>query len=160
MIRSIKIVCYQRQHPSRSATTPSPSPSAPSSSSLAHPVGLHRPLHFPSPWTRSLPTSASPFRSRLLVLCPTSEPWWGIFPADRLRRTSGAKERSRSDLFSGSRQDLIMMKLSEIVPKNLRGALGSVDQLSVTIDLFLAYLMGMFVRWRLLKVKGNSFELS
>ncbi|CAL9192608.1 unnamed protein product, partial [Musa hybrid cultivar] len=77
-----------------------------------------------------------------------------------LRRTSGAKERSRSDLFSGSRQDLIMMKLSEIVPKNLRGALGSVDQLSVAIDLFLAYLMGMLVRWRLLKVKGHSFELS
>ncbi|THU50720.1 hypothetical protein C4D60_Mb06t23290 [Musa balbisiana] len=43
-------------------------------------------------------------------------------------------------------------ELSEIVPKNLRGALGSVDQLSVTIDLFLAYLMGMFVRWRLLKI--------
>ncbi|URE12762.1 hypothetical protein MUK42_34767 [Musa troglodytarum] len=47
--------------------------------------------------------------SRLLVLCPTSEPWWGIFPADRLRRTSGAKERSRSVLFSGFRQDLIVV---------------------------------------------------
>ncbi|XP_066362292.1 sugar transporter ERD6-like 4 isoform X2 [Miscanthus floridulus] len=44
--------------------------------------------------------------------------------------------------------------IAEISPQNMRGALGSVNQLSVTFGIFLAYLLGMFVPWRLLAVIG------
>ncbi|XP_057423113.1 sugar transporter ERD6-like 6 [Lotus japonicus] len=44
--------------------------------------------------------------------------------------------------------------IAEISPQNLRGGLVSVNQLSVTIGIMLAYLLGIFVQWRFLAILG------
>ncbi|KAL2520682.1 Sugar transporter ERD6-like 6 [Forsythia ovata] len=44
--------------------------------------------------------------------------------------------------------------IAEIAPQNLRGSLGFVNQLSVTIGIMLAYLFGLFLPWRVLAVLG------
>ncbi|GLT71828.1 hypothetical protein SLA2020_438210 [Shorea laevis] len=46
--------------------------------------------------------------------------------------------------------------IAEISPQNMRGSLGSVNQLSVTIGAMLAYLLGLFVNWRVLAVLGKK----
>ncbi|KAJ7944280.1 Sugar transporter ERD6-like [Quillaja saponaria] len=49
---------------------------------------------------------------------------------------------------------VVPVYIAEIAPRNLRGGLGSVNQLSVTIGIMLAYLLGLFVPWRMLAVIG------
>ncbi|KAL9241644.1 hypothetical protein vseg_015731 [Gypsophila vaccaria] len=45
--------------------------------------------------------------------------------------------------------------IAEISPEKMRGMLGSVNQLAVTIGVMLVYLLGSFVHWRLLAVIGT-----
>ncbi|KAI0524691.1 hypothetical protein KFK09_004073 [Dendrobium nobile] len=45
---------------------------------------------------------------------------------------------------------LVPLYIAEISPQNMRGGLGAVNQLSVTIGILLAYILGMFVNWRAL----------
>uniref|UniRef100_A0A0V0ID70 Putative sugar transporter ERD6-like 6-like n=1 Tax=Solanum chacoense TaxID=4108 RepID=A0A0V0ID70_SOLCH len=49
---------------------------------------------------------------------------------------------------------VVPVYIAEIAPQNMRGGLGSVNQLSVTIGIMLSYLLGLFVNWRLLAVLG------
>ncbi|KAL2577105.1 hypothetical protein AAZV13_16G112700 [Glycine max] len=49
---------------------------------------------------------------------------------------------------------VVPVYIAEIAPQNLRGGLGSVNQLSVTIGIMLAYLLGLFVNWRVLAILG------
>ncbi|GLJ20344.1 hypothetical protein SUGI_0369430 [Cryptomeria japonica] len=44
--------------------------------------------------------------------------------------------------------------IAEIAPKHLRGSLGTVTQLSVSIGILLAYLFGLFLNWRSLAIAG------
>ncbi|XP_065858627.1 sugar transporter ERD6-like 6 isoform X2 [Euphorbia lathyris] len=52
----------------------------------------------------------------------------------------------------------IPVYIAEIAPQNLRGDLGSVNQLSITIGIMIAYLLGLFVQWRILNMKFNDAE--
>ncbi|KAJ0795588.1 putative major facilitator, sugar transporter, major facilitator superfamily [Helianthus annuus] len=45
--------------------------------------------------------------------------------------------------------------IAEIAPQNMRGGLGSVTQLSVSIGIMLAYLLGLFASWRILAILGT-----
>ncbi|KAJ1415319.1 Sugar/inositol transporter [Sesbania bispinosa] len=49
---------------------------------------------------------------------------------------------------------VVPVYIAEISPQNMRGTLGSVNQLSITIGIMLAYLLGLFVNWRVLAVLG------
>ncbi|XP_043711458.1 sugar transporter ERD6-like 6 [Telopea speciosissima] len=44
--------------------------------------------------------------------------------------------------------------IAEIAPQNMRGTLGSVNQLALTSGIMLVYLLGLFVNWRVLAVLG------
>ncbi|CAK8539894.1 unnamed protein product [Lathyrus sativus] len=50
---------------------------------------------------------------------------------------------------------VVPVYIAEISPQNMRGTLGSVNQLSITIGVLLAYLLGLFVNWRVLAVLGT-----
>ncbi|MFS7952959.1 putative major facilitator, sugar transporter, MFS transporter superfamily [Helianthus anomalus] len=50
---------------------------------------------------------------------------------------------------------IVVVYIAEIAPQNMRGGLGSVNQLSVTIGIMLAYLLGLFANWRILAILGN-----
>ncbi|GAU36000.1 hypothetical protein TSUD_211370 [Trifolium subterraneum] len=49
---------------------------------------------------------------------------------------------------------VVPVYIAEISPENMRGSLGSVNQLSVTIGIMLAYLLGLFANWRVLAILG------
>ncbi|AET03896.1 putative major facilitator, sugar transporter, major facilitator superfamily [Medicago truncatula] len=49
---------------------------------------------------------------------------------------------------------VVPVYIAEIAPENMRGSLGSVNQLSVTIGIMLAYLLGLFANWRVLAILG------
>ncbi|KAL2662614.1 hypothetical protein AAZV13_02G050800 [Glycine max] len=49
---------------------------------------------------------------------------------------------------------VVPVYIAEIAPQHLRGGLGSVNQLSITIGIMLAYLLGLFVNWRVLAILG------
>ncbi|XP_057814278.1 sugar transporter ERD6-like 6 isoform X2 [Cryptomeria japonica] len=44
--------------------------------------------------------------------------------------------------------------IAEISPKHLRGGLGTINMLSITIGIFVVYLLGMFISWRHLAIAG------
>ncbi|KAF6136297.1 hypothetical protein GIB67_042782 [Kingdonia uniflora] len=49
---------------------------------------------------------------------------------------------------------VVPVYIAEISPQDMRGSLGSVNQLSITIGIMLAYVLGLFVHWRVLAVLG------
>ena len=46
------------------------------------------------------------------------------------------------------------MYIAEIASPKYRGGLGSINQLAITIGIFLAYLVGIFVSWRWTAIFG------
>ncbi|XP_030523878.1 sugar transporter ERD6-like 6 [Rhodamnia argentea] len=50
---------------------------------------------------------------------------------------------------------VVPVYIAEVSPQNMRGTLGSVNQLSVTVGVLLAYLFGIFLNWRILAVLGS-----
>ncbi|KAL3723833.1 hypothetical protein ACJRO7_035928 [Eucalyptus globulus] len=50
---------------------------------------------------------------------------------------------------------VVPVYIAEISPENMRGTLGSVNQLSITFGTLLAYLFGLFVNWRILAILGS-----
>ncbi|XP_010029793.1 sugar transporter ERD6-like 6 [Eucalyptus grandis] len=50
---------------------------------------------------------------------------------------------------------VVPVYIAEVSPQNMRGTLGSVNQLSVTVGVLLAYLFGVFVSWRILAILGS-----
>ncbi|XP_057421125.1 sugar transporter ERD6-like 6 [Lotus japonicus] len=49
---------------------------------------------------------------------------------------------------------VVPVYIAEISPRTMRGSLGAVNQLSVTIGIMLAYLLGLFFNWRTLALLG------
>ncbi|KAL5714454.1 hypothetical protein ACHQM5_016417 [Ranunculus cassubicifolius] len=49
---------------------------------------------------------------------------------------------------------VVPVYIAEIAPPSMRGSLGAVNQLSVTIGIFIAYVLGLFFPWRVLAVIG------
>ncbi|CAM8883487.1 unnamed protein product [Rhodiola kirilowii] len=49
---------------------------------------------------------------------------------------------------------VVPVYIAEISPQNLRGSLGSVNQLAITIGVLITYLLGLCVPWRILAVLG------
>ncbi|CAM8880007.1 unnamed protein product [Rhodiola kirilowii] len=49
---------------------------------------------------------------------------------------------------------VVPVYIAEISPQNMRGALGAVNQLSVTIGILLVYVLGLWINWRILAVLG------
>nr|CAB3460699.1 unnamed protein product [Digitaria exilis] len=120
-------------------------------------------------------SEARPDSSRCSARCPMWAPWSEPSPAVRWLSTLAVKGLYSSTLTGllAALQSLMIaaipnvigwlaisfakvpVYIAEISPQNMRGALGSVNQLSVTLGIMLAYLLGMFVPWRLLAVIGT-----
>ncbi|XP_057814283.2 sugar transporter ERD6-like 6 isoform X3 [Cryptomeria japonica] len=62
--------------------------------------------------------------------------------------------RSLTGLGVGIISFTVPVYIAEIAPKHLRGGLGTVNMLSITIGIFVAYLLGMFISWRHLAIAG------
>ncbi|XP_057814287.2 sugar transporter ERD6-like 4 isoform X1 [Cryptomeria japonica] len=62
--------------------------------------------------------------------------------------------RSLTGLGVGIMSFTVPVYIADIAPKHLRGGLGTVNMLSVTIGIFVVYLLGMFISWRHLAIAG------
>ncbi|KAH9293692.1 hypothetical protein KI387_041106, partial [Taxus chinensis] len=62
--------------------------------------------------------------------------------------------RSLTGLGVGIISFTVPVYIAEIAPKHLRGGLGAVNMLALTIGVFVAYLLGMFISWRHLAIAG------
>ncbi|KAI5418360.1 sugar transporter ERD6-like 6 [Lathyrus oleraceus] len=49
---------------------------------------------------------------------------------------------------------VVPIYIAEISPRTMRGKLGSLNQLSITIGIMVAYLLGLFFKWRVLALLG------